>query len=104
MWCDVIAGSHWQSCQWREDWCNIIWNPAAATTIQVCPHCIIVIVIVIVIIIITIIIISFMLGIHTYIPETNHVSGVYSVAATLRLLFMKHITLPSILNSFVLLY
>jgi hypothetical protein len=38
------------------------------------------------IIIIIIIIIPFMQGIHTYIPETNHVSGVYSVAATLRVL------------------
>jgi hypothetical protein len=29
-----------------------------------------------------------MQGIHTYIPETNHVSRVYSVAAVLHLLFM----------------
>jgi hypothetical protein len=38
-------------------------------------------------IIIIIIIISFMQGIHTYIPETNHVSSVYSVAAILCILF-----------------
>jgi hypothetical protein len=55
------------------------------------------------IIIIIIIIIYFMQGIHTSVPETNHVSRVYSVAAILRLLFMVHVTLSSILNSFVLL-
>jgi hypothetical protein len=38
-----------------------------------------------------IIIISFMQGIHTYIPETNHVSRVYSVAAIPRVLLMVHI-------------
>jgi hypothetical protein len=54
--------------------------------------------------IIIIIIISFMQGIHTYIPETSHVSRVYSVAAILRVLLMVHITLSSILNSFVLLH
>jgi hypothetical protein len=37
------------------------------------------------IIIIIIIIIPFMQGIHTCIPETNHVSRVYSVAAIQRL-------------------
>jgi hypothetical protein len=37
-----------------------------------------------------------MQGIHTYIPEKNHVSRVYSVAAILRLLFMVHITLCSV--------
>jgi hypothetical protein len=49
-------------------------------------------------------IIYFVHGIHTYIPETNHVSRVYRVAAIPRLLFMVHITLSSILNSFVLLH
>jgi hypothetical protein len=48
--------------------------------------------------------ISFTQGIHTYIPETNHVSRVHSVAAILRVLLMVHITLSSILNSFVLLH
>jgi hypothetical protein len=48
-------------------------------------------------------IISFMQGIHTYIPETNHVFRVYSVAAILHILLMVHITLSSLLNSFVLL-
>jgi hypothetical protein len=57
----------------------------------------------IIIIIIIIIIISFMQGIHTYIPETNHVSRIHSVAAILRVLLMVRITLSSILNSFVLL-
>jgi hypothetical protein len=57
----------------------------------------------VVIIIIIIIIISFMQGIHTYIPETNHVSRVYSIAAIPRVLLMVHIALSTILNSFVLL-
>jgi hypothetical protein len=51
-----------------------------------------------------IITIPFMQGIHTYIPETNHVSRVHSVAAIPRVLLMVHISLPSILNSFVLLH
>jgi hypothetical protein len=34
-----------------------------------------------------------MQGIHTYIPETNHVSRLYGVAAILRLLLMVNITL-----------
>jgi hypothetical protein len=55
-------------------------------------------------IIIIIIIISLMQGIHTYIPETNHVSRIHSVAAILCVLLMVHITLSSILNSFVLLH
>jgi hypothetical protein len=49
-------------------------------------------------------IISFMQGIHTYIPGTNHVSSVHSVAAIPRLLLMVHIMLSSILNSFLCLY
>jgi hypothetical protein len=58
----------------------------------------------IIIIIIIIITISFMQGIHTYIPETNHVSRVYSVTAILRVQLMVHATVSSILNSFVLLH
>jgi hypothetical protein len=49
-------------------------------------------------------IIPFMQGIHTYIPETNHVSRVYSVAAIPRVLLMLHIALSATLNSFVLLH
>jgi hypothetical protein len=56
------------------------------------------------IIIIVVVVISFMQGIHTYMPETNHVSRVYSVAAILRVLLLVHITLSSILNSCVLLH
>jgi hypothetical protein len=37
-------------------------------------------------------------GIYTYIPETNHVSSEYSVAAILYLLSMVHITLFPVLN------
>jgi hypothetical protein len=55
-------------------------------------------------IMITIIIISFMQGIHTYVPETNHVSRVYSVADIQRVLLMVHIMLSSLLNSLVLLH
>jgi hypothetical protein len=59
---------------------------------------------IVIIVFIIIIIIPFVQGIHTYIPETNHVSRVYSVAATPRVLLMVHIALSSILNSFVLLH
>ena len=54
--------------------------------------------IIIIIIITIIIIISFMQGIYTYIPETNHVPREYSVAAVLLLLFMVLISLASVLN------
>ena len=43
--------------------------------------------------IIIIIIISFMQGIYTYIPKTNHVRREYSVSAILSLLFMVSISL-----------
>jgi hypothetical protein len=58
----------------------------------------------IVVVVVVVVVISFMQGIDTYIPETNHVSRVYSVAAILRVLLMVHITLSSILKSFVLLH
>jgi hypothetical protein len=45
-------------------------------------------VVIIIIIIIIIIVVSFMHGIHTHIPETNHVPRGYIVAAILSLLFM----------------
>ena len=44
-------------------------------------------------IIIIIIIISFIKGIYTYIPETNHVPREYSVSAILSLLFMVSVSL-----------
>jgi hypothetical protein len=37
--------------------------------------------------------ISFMMGIYTYIPETNHVPKEYNIAAILSLLFMVSISL-----------
>jgi hypothetical protein len=40
-----------------------------------------------------------MKGIHTYIPETNHVFRVYSVAAIPCVLLMVHIALSSICAS-----
>jgi len=45
------------------------------------------------IIIINIHVIPFMHGIYNYIPETNHVSTVYSVAAVLYLQFVLHVML-----------
>jgi len=47
---------------------------------------------------IIIIIISFMLGIYTYIPQTNYVPREYSVAVILLLLFLVLISLVSVLN------
>jgi len=49
--------------------------------------------IIIIIIIIIIIMVSFMQGIHTHIPETNHVPRGYIVAAILSLLFMVPLSL-----------
>jgi len=43
-----------------------------------------------------------MQGIYNYIPETKHISRVYSVAAILWLQFMVHVMLFSMLNAFVL--
>ena len=37
--------------------------------------------------------ITFMQGIYNYVPETNHVSKVYSVAAVLCLQFVLHVML-----------
>ena len=53
----------------------------------------IIIIIIIIIIITIIIIISFILGIYTYIPETNHVIREYNASANLSLLFMVPISL-----------
>jgi DMSO reductase anchor subunit len=52
-----------------------------------------VVVVVVVIIIIIIIIVSFMQGIHTHTPETNHVPRAYTVAAILSLMFMVPLSL-----------
>jgi hypothetical protein len=41
-----------------------------------------------------------MQGIHIYIPETNHVSRAYSVAAIPCVLLMVHITLSLIFEPF----
>jgi uncharacterized membrane protein len=49
-------------------------------------------------IIIIIITISFMQGIYTYIPETNHVPKQYNVTAILSLLFMVPISLVPVLT------
>jgi hypothetical protein len=48
---------------------------------------------VIIIIIIIILVIAFMQGIYNYIPETNHVAGLCSVAAVLYLQLVLHVVL-----------
>ena len=53
--------------------------------------------------IIIIIIISFMRGIYTYIPETNHDPREYSVSSILSLLFMVPISLVHALALILLL-
>jgi len=53
-------------------------------------------VVVLVVVVVTIIIIldvTIMQGIYSYIPETNHVSRVYSVTAVPYLLFVLHVML-----------
>ena len=50
--------------------------------------------------IIIILINTFIKDIHNYIPETNHVSTVYSVAAVLYLQSVLHVMLLSMLNMF----
>ena len=46
----------------------------------------------------------FMQGIYNYMPETNHVSGVYSVAAILYLKFVAHVMLFRPSNMFYYYY
>ena len=62
---------------------NVVRHPVAKTFTTL----------IVILIIIVIIIISFMQGIYTYIPETNHVPREYSVSAILSLLFMVSISL-----------
>ena len=50
-------------------------------------------IIIIIIIIIIILVITYMQGINNYIPETNRVSTVYSVAAVLYIQFMLYVML-----------
>ena len=50
-------------------------------------------IIIIIIIIIIILVITFRHGIYNHIPETNHVSCVYSVATLLYLQFVLHVKL-----------
>ena len=52
-----------------------------------------IITIIIIIIIIIILVMNFMHGLYNYIPKTNHVTTVYSVAAVLYLQFMLHVML-----------
>ena len=50
-------------------------------------------VVVVVVVIITIFVITFIQGIYNHIPETNHVSRVYCVAAVLHFQFVLHVML-----------
>ena len=60
----------------------------------------IIIIIIIVVVVVVVVVISLMQGIYTYIPDTNHVSNEYSVAAILQLLFTVHTTLFALLNQY----
>ena len=51
-----------------------------------------------------ILVITFMQGIYNYIPETNHVSREYSVAAVLYLQFVLHVILCRLILLLLLLY
>jgi len=60
-------------------------------------------VVVLVVVVVTVIIIldiTFVQGIYNYIPETNHVSRVYSVTAVLYLKFVLHVMLFHLWNLF----
>jgi hypothetical protein len=50
-------------------------------------------VVVVIIIVVVILVITFMQGFYNYLPETNPVSRVYSVAAVLFLQFVLHVIL-----------
>jgi len=60
----------------------------------------VIIIIIIIIIIIVILFITFMQGIYNYIPETNHVTRLYSFAAILSLQFVLHVMLLCLWNMF----
>ena len=47
--------------------------------------------IVVVVVVVVIFVMTFMQGIYSYIPETNNVSRVHSVAAVLYLKFVLHV-------------
>ena len=51
-----------------------------------------------VLLLLLLLLITFMQGIYNYIPETNHDSRVYNVAAILVVTFMVHVTLFRTMN------
>ena len=57
-------------------------------------------VVVVVVAVVVVVFITFMQGICNYIPETNQVSRVYSVAAVLYLQFVLHVMLFYVQNMF----
>jgi hypothetical protein len=72
-----------------EWYCPVIWS----FTVEF-------VVVVIIIIIIIIFVMTFMLCIYSYIPETNHVSRVYTVTAVLYLQLVLHVMLLHKWNMF----
>jgi len=70
----------------------------AEPSMVVCYYCYYFIIIIVTIIII--LVITLMQGIYDYIPETDHVSGVYIVATSLYLNFVLHVMLFRSWNTF----
>ena len=76
------------------------WNPHPCITEESFPNAKLCQVFIIIIIIIIIIFITFIQDIYNYIPETNPVSRVYSVAGVLYLQFVLHAVLFHTWNMF----
>ena len=80
-------------------------NVAAILYLQLMVHAMLFLLInitIIIIIIIIILVITFMQGIYTYVPETNHVSRVLCVATVLYLQFVLHVMLFCLRNMFII--
>jgi hypothetical protein len=84
--------SCWLFCYFLSWWCAVFWVIWLLTH-YINGH-------IIIIIIIIILVITVMQSIYNYIPETNHVSRVYAVAAVLYLQFVLHAMLFRTWNMF----
>jgi hypothetical protein len=93
----------------------LVWIPRVSLFVTIpvvcisCPTVIVYLyvkarIIITIIIIIIIFVVTFMQGIYSYIPQTNHVYRVCSVAAVLYLQFMLHVMLSRTLNMFCTLH
>jgi hypothetical protein len=71
----------------------IIFTTTVGTATAAAAIIIIIIIVVVVAAAVVVIIITFTRGIYNYIHETNHVSRLYNVAATLQLQYMVHVML-----------